>query len=70
MDGNARKTANWCELKKRKFGRGIEIDVYGQCETEDHIFFGCIMVKNVWSCFKEALGWDRIPHNLQDIFYS
>ena len=56
---------------KKKIGKGNRNwCLCGECETEDHIFFGCIMVKNVWSCFKEALGWDRIPHNLQDIFYS
>ena len=26
------------------------------------------MAKVVWVCFKEALGWDRVPVSLQDIF--
>jgi hypothetical protein len=31
----------------------------------DHIFFSCPVAKFVWICFKEALGWDRVPTSLQ-----
>ena len=41
----------------------------GDLENEDHIFFGCIMARCLdQACFKEALGWDRVPYNLQDFF--
>jgi len=35
-------------------------------ETTYHIFFNCIMAKNSWTCFKEALGWDRVPRILRE----
>ena len=28
--------------------------------------FGCAIFSCVWSCFKEALGWDRTPNNMND----
>jgi len=37
-------------------------------ETAEHFFFSCHIAKAVWVCFKEALGWDRVPSSFQDIF--
>lgn len=34
----------------------------------DHIFFYCYIARVVWYCIKEALGWDRVPRSLQDVF--
>lgn len=31
-------------------------------------FFHCYIARVIWFCFKEALGWDRVPKNMQDIF--
>ena len=56
------------ELKKRKWKRDQHCRLCGVPETRDHLFFECVMAKFVWSYFKEALGWDRIPTNLQDLF--
>jgi hypothetical protein len=36
----------------------------GVPETVDYILFYCIIAKFVWSCFKEALSWDKIPRSL------
>ena len=38
----------------------------GVAETVEHILFGCVISSCVWSCFKEALGWDRTPSTWTD----
>ena len=54
------------ELKKRKWKGNPCCNICNALETTDHIFFSCIVAKFLWSCFKEALGWDRIPVGWQD----
>lgn len=41
----------------------------GVLETMDHIFFDCYVAQVIWRCFKEALGWDRVPRSMKDVFY-
>ena len=55
------------ELKKRNWRGSAVCNICETSETADHIFFSCVMAKFVWSCFKEALGWDRIPASWQDL---
>jgi hypothetical protein len=38
------------------------------CETAHHIFFNCHKSRLVWFYFKEALGWDKVPISLQEVF--
>ena len=55
------------ELKKRNWRGSAVCNICETSETADHIFFSRVMAKFVWSCFKEALGWDRIPVSWQDL---
>ena len=55
------------ELKKRNWRGSAVCNICETSETADHIFFSRVMAKFVWSCFKEALGWDRIPASWQDL---
>ena len=41
----------------------------GVIETNGHIFFPCNIARTIWFSFKEALGWDRTPQSMQDVFY-
>lgn len=54
------------ELKKRNWKGDKNCNVCGCPETGDHIFFSCIVDRFVWTSFKEALWWDRIPVGMQD----
>jgi hypothetical protein len=54
-------------LKQKKWREDSRCALCGVPETRDHIFFECVMPKFVWTCFKEALGWDRCPRRLQDL---
>ena len=36
----------------------------------EFIFFQCIITAFVWSCFKEALGWNKVPDNLGVVFWE
>lgn len=36
-------------------------------ETTYHIFFNWPIARIIWFCFKEALGWDRIPISMKVI---
>ena len=38
----------------------------GVTEDVDHILFRCVISSFVWSAYKEALGWDRIPTSMAD----
>lgn len=40
----------------------------GVAETGDQIFFQCHIARPIWFSFKEALGWDRVPQSMQDVF--
>ena len=31
-------------------------------------FFNCILAKTIWMCFKVALGWDKWPTHIQEVF--
>ena len=54
------------ELRKRKWKGNAVCNLCGKLETLDHILFSCITAKFLWTCFKESLGWDRIPIGWQD----
>jgi hypothetical protein len=40
----------------------------GVIETNGHIFFQCHIARTIWFSFKEALGWDKTPQSMQDVF--
>jgi len=48
-------------LKKKDWKGDSRCMLCGVVETVEHILFGCVISSCVWSCFKEALGWDRTP---------
>jgi len=54
------------ELKKRKWRGSEKCNLCERAKTVDHIFFSCVIAKFVWTCFKEALGSDRVPISWQD----
>jgi len=56
------------ELRKKSWKGNPHCSLCGKLETMDHIFFKCILARFTWVCFKEALGWMRIPNGLQDFF--
>jgi hypothetical protein len=56
-------------LKKREWKGSQKCCLCGLDETTDHFFFQCHIARSIWYCFKEALGWDRCPTGMQDIFY-
>ena len=60
------KLQTGAELKKRKWRGSEKCNLCGKLETVDHIFFSCVLAKFVWACFKEALGWERVPTSWQD----
>ena len=54
------------ELRKRKWkGSGV-CNICKKPEPADHILFTCIVARFLWTCFKEVLGWERIPVGWQD----
>jgi len=55
-------------LMKNNWRESGKCCLCGEYENEDHIFFGCVLAITIWACFKEALGWDRMPRSLQDFF--
>lgn len=55
-------------LKNRNWEGSEKCILCGVDETSDHIFFNCAISRLVWFCFKEALGWDRCPSSMQDVF--
>ena len=52
--------------KKKKWRGSEKCNLCRKLETVDHIFFSCVLAKFVWACFKEALGWERVPTSWQD----
>ena len=54
------------ELKKRHWKGDPRCGICGAPESRDHLFFGCVLARFTWACFKKALGWDRTPNDLQD----
>lgn len=48
-------------LKKKQWKGDVKCCLCGKVVSNDHLFFNCILAKTVWTCFKEALGWDKIP---------
>ena len=55
-------------LKKMKWKGDDKCPLCNKPETVDHIFFQCVLASFVWACFKEALGWDRVPSSLGEVF--
>lgn len=53
-------------LKERNWKGSHKCVVCGENETEDHIFFSCILAKFIWQAIREALGWERAPTGVQD----
>lgn len=54
-------------LKKRNWKGNERCCLCRTLESNDHIFFKCHLAKSVWTCFKEALGWDRVPNSLTEV---
>ncbi|RLN39911.1 hypothetical protein C2845_PM01G23220 [Panicum miliaceum] len=55
-------------LKSMKWKGESRCPLCGIHETVDHILFQCIIARFVWSCFKEALGWDKCPFSLEEVY--
>ena len=53
-------------LKRRKWKGDDKCVLCRVTETTEHILFRCCMAHFVPVCFKEALGWDRIPTGMND----
>lgn len=53
-------------LKGKKWKGSHKCVICGEPETEEHIFFNCILAKFTWTSIKEALGWDRVPIGMAD----
>ena len=55
-------------LSRKRWKGEVKCPLCGVPEMVDHIFFGWIVSKFVWTCFKEALGWDKILSSLQGVY--
>jgi len=55
-------------LKGRNWKGDINCPLCGSPETIDHILFQCIIARFVWACIKEALGWEKTPLCLEEVF--
>jgi hypothetical protein len=55
-------------LKKMNWKGDPSCAVCGRLESADHILFECLLPKFVWTCLKQAMGWERVPLNFQDFF--
>ena len=53
-------------LKQKNWKGDGRCSLCGVPENVDHIFFRCKMARFTWIAFKEALGWEKIPHNMQN----
>lgn len=56
--------------KKRNWKGNEKCLVCGVVETRDHIMFQISNVRwqIIWTCCREALGWDRPPDSLQEVW--
>jgi len=55
-------------LKQKKWKGDENCSLCNSLESVDHVLFQCVMACFVWAIFKEALGWDRAPNSLTDLF--
>ena len=55
-------------LKQKNWKGDVNCNLCASPETVNHVLFQCVMARFVWASFKEALGWDRVPTSLTDIF--
>ena len=55
-------------LKQKKWKGDENRSLCNSLESVDHVLFQCVMARFVWASFKEALGWDRAPNSLTDLF--
>jgi hypothetical protein len=53
-------------MKSKKWKGNPQCTLCGALETGDHLFFKCVLSRFIWASFKEALGRERAPDNLQD----
>ena len=51
-------------LKKKKWKGQADCILCNCLETVNHILFQCVVELFVWACFKEILGWNRVPRSL------
>ena len=65
---NNRRLQTGTALKHKSWKGDANCHICNTAETVNHIFFHCIIARFVWTCFKEILGWERIPVSLDDIF--
>ena len=54
-------------LKRKNWKGDANCIICNTPETVDHVLFQCVMAKFVWTSFKEALGWERVPSNMADL---
>ena len=54
-------------LKRKNWKGDANCIICNTPETVDHVLFQCVMAKFVWTSFKEALGWERVPRNMADL---
>jgi len=55
-------------LKQKKWKGDENHSLCNSLESVYHVLFQCVMARFVWASFKEALGWDRAPNSLTDLF--
>ena len=51
-------------LTKKKWKGQADCILCNCLETVNHILFQCVVELFVWACFKEILGWNRVPRSL------
>ena len=54
------------DLKAKKWPGDVSCSLCGEPETVNHLMFCCPLSHFGWWCIKEALGWDRPPHNFDE----
>ena len=65
---NNRRLQTGTTLKHKSWKGDANCHICNTAKTVNHIFFHCVIARFVWTCFKEILGWERIPVSLDNIF--
>ena len=54
-------------LKRRGWKGSVYCCLCGKVETNNHVFFGCLISRFAWCCLRDAFGWARCPTDLSDL---
>ena len=54
-------------LIKRGRKWNANCSLYNKPETVNIIIFGCPLAQYVWSCLRDALGWEGFPTSVKDL---